>query len=171
MEKPSTARIALKWGLISAICSIIYTTILYFTGMWKTSAFAWIGYIFLAGGIIMAMREFKSQNNDYMSYGEGLGIGSLLSAVSGVISAIYGYIYMNFIDNTMTQQIIEMQSTKMAEQGMTEEQIDQAMQMAGKFMTPGMMFIFTVLGMLFFGFILSLIISAIMRKNKPEMDF
>jgi hypothetical protein len=171
MEKPSTARIALKWGLITAVISIIYSTILYFTGMWKTPALAWVGYLFLAGGIVMAMREFKSMNNDYMSYGEGLGIGSLMSTVSGVIGAIYGYIYMNFIDNTMTQQIMEMQTTKMAEQGMTEEQIDQAMQMASKFMSPGMMFIFTVLGSLFIGFILSLIISAILRKNKPEMDF
>ena len=35
MEKVSSARIALKWGLINGILSILLTTILYNTQIWE----------------------------------------------------------------------------------------------------------------------------------------
>jgi hypothetical protein len=45
------------------------------------------------------------------------------------------------------------------------------MEMVSKFTSPGMLFIIGVLGAIFFGFILSLIVSAVMKKDKPEMNF
>lgn len=171
MEKPSTARIALKWGIISAVFSIIYTTILYVTGLWTNPLLAWVSYIVLAACIFMAMKEYKSMNSGFMGYGEGLGLGTLLSAVMGLLSAVYNYIYTSFVDTTITQKIIDLQRTEMEKRGMSEEQIDQAMQMTASFMSPGLMFLFGVLGVVFVGFILSLIIAAIQKNAKPEVEF
>jgi len=171
MEKPSTARIALKWGLISSIIIIIYTVILYMTGLFKNSALSWISFLILIIGIFFATREYKSLNNGFLSFGEGLGVGTLTSAVAGLIGSIFSYIYINMIDTTIMQQMSDLQRESMEARGMSSEQIDQAMEMAAKFTSPGMIFLFGLLGYVFIGFIFSLIISAIIKKDKPEMNF
>ncbi len=171
MEKPSTARIALKWGLVSAVLIIIYTVVLYMTGLFKTPSLSWISFLLLLIGIFMALREFKSLNAGYMSFSEGLGVGTLMSAVTGLIGSIFSYIYTNFIDTTIMQQMSDLQREQMESQGLSSEQIDQAMEMATKFTSPGMIFIFGIIGYVFFGFIFSLIVSAIVKNTKPEVEF
>jgi hypothetical protein len=171
MEKPSTARIALKWGIISAILIIVYSVILYMTGGFKTPSLSWVTFLFLLLGIVMGMREFKSMNNDFMNFSEGLGVGTLVSAVSGLVSSIFSYIYLNFIDTTIMQQMRDMQMEQMESQGLTSEQIDQAMEIGAKFTTPGIMFLFGIIGYVLFGFLISLIVSAILKKTKPELEF
>lgn len=172
MEKPSSARIALKWGVISAVITIIYSVVLFMTGQHiKNQGLSYVSYVFLLGGMILAMKEYRSLNNDFMGFGEGLGLGTLLSAVSSLISSIFSFLYITFIDPTIMQQINDMQREQMESRGMTQEQVDQAMEMVSKFTSPGMLFIIGVLGAIFFGFILSLIVSAVMKKDKPEMNF
>jgi Protein of unknown function (DUF4199) len=171
MEKPSTARIALKWGLVTAVLIIIYTVVLYMTGFFKTPSLSWIGFILLLIGIFMAMREFKSLNNGFMSFSEGLGVGTLMSAVTGLLASIFSYIYTNFIDTTIMQQMSDLQREQMESQGLSSEQIDQAMEIAAKFTSPSIIFLFTILGYVFFGFIFSLVVSAIVKNSKPEVEF
>jgi zinc transporter ZupT len=171
MEKPSTARIALKWGLISAIAVIIFSTVIWITEFWRNGWASNLTFLLLIPVLVMAYKEFKEANNGFMSFGEGLGLGVLLSGVSAIISGIFSYIYMNFIDNTFMSKMIDFQREQMTEKGLTDEQIDQSMQMIQKFTSPGLAFIFGIIGWLVVGFIFSLIVTAIMRKSKPEMDF
>ncbi|WP_435355320.1 DUF4199 domain-containing protein [Emticicia sp. SJ17W-69] len=171
MEKPSTARIALKWGLVTAILIIIYTVILYMTGLFKTPSLSWISFLLLLTGIFLALREFKSLNGNFMSFSEGLGVGTLMSAVTGLIGSIFSYIYINYIDTTIMQQMSDLQREQLEARGMSTEQVDQAMEMAAKFTSPGLMFLFGILGYVFFGFIFSLIVSAIVKNSKPEVEF
>lgn len=171
MEKPSTARIALKWGLVSAVLIIIYTVVLYMTGLFKTPSLSWISFLLLLLGIFLAMREFKTLNSGYMSFSEGLGLGTLMSAVTGLLGSIFSYIYTNFIDTTIMQQMSDLQREQMESQGLSSEQIDQAMEMAAKFTSPSMIFLFGIIGYVFFGFIFSLIVSAIVKNSKPEVEF
>lgn len=172
MEKPSSARIALKWGVITSVISIIYSVVSFMTGLFiKNTAASYVTYLFLLGGIILALREYKTLNNNFLGFGEGLGVGTLMSAVTALISSVFSFLYITFIDTTIMQQITDMQREQMESRGMTQEQVDQAMEMVSKFSSPGMLFIFGVLGFIFFGFILSLIVSAVMKKDKPEMNF
>lgn len=171
MEKPSTARIALKWGIISAILIIIYSVILYMTGLFKTPSLSWITFLLLLFGIIMSLREFKLSNQGYMSFSEGLGLGTLLSAVAGLFGSIFSYIYINFIDTTIMQQMSDMQREQMEAKGLSSEQIDQAMEIGAKFASPGIMFLFGIIGYVLFGFLISLIVAAILKHSKPQMEF
>lgn len=171
MEKPSTARIALKWGIISAVIIIIYSVASFMTGLFKNSATSYIPFLFLLGGIIFAIKEYKGLNNNFLGFGEGLGIGTLTSAVTGLVASIFSFAYIMFIDTTIMQQIGDMQREQLESRGMTAEQVEQAMEMASKFSSPGILFIVGILGYIFFGFIWSLIVSAIFKKDKPEMNF
>ncbi|MBA4850034.1 DUF4199 domain-containing protein [Emticicia sp. BO119] len=171
MEKPSTARIALKWGIITSVVVIIYSVVSFMTGLFKNSATSYISFLFLLVGIILALKEFKTLNNNFIGFGEGLGVGTLMSAVTGLVASIFSFAYIMFIDTTIMQQMADLQREQLESRGMTQEQIEQAMEMVSKFTSPGMIFIFGVLGYVFFGFIFSLIVSAVLKKDKPEMNF
>jgi hypothetical protein len=167
MEQPSQARIALKWGVISALASVILSTLINITGIWKITGVSMLLFIPLILFLVLSMKEFRESNSDFMYFGEGLSIGMLMSAVSALISSLWGIVYMSIIDPTFMSQIKDFQIATMEEKGLSDEQIEVAMQMTEKFSSGGMTFIFGLLGTLFFAFIFSLIISAIMKKNKP----
>ncbi len=167
METPSTAKIALKWGIIAAVVLAIVGTIMNMTEAWKIPGASMLTYTILLIGIIMALKEFKTENQGFMSFGEGVGLGMLLGAVAGLVSSIWSYIYLNFIDVTFLDKLRDFQAEQMEGKGLSDEQIEQAMEMSSKFMSGGMMFLFGMIGMLFFALIFSLIVSAFMKNNKP----
>jgi hypothetical protein len=169
---PSTARIALKYGLFIGLGLVIFYLVMQLAGLATNntanmlSIVIWIAILIV--GIIYAIKEFKSQNDGFMSYGQGLGLGSLASTVAGLINGIFSYIYMSFIDNSVIKQQMEAQREKLEEQGYDDAQIDQAMAMAEKFAGPGMAMVGSIFTMLIVGFILSLIISAVMKNERNE---
>ena len=171
MEKPSTARIALKWGIVSAVMIIVYTVALYISGLFKTPALSWIPFVFLLFGIVMSLREFKLMNNNLIGLSEGLGLGTLMSAVCAIIASVFNYIYITFIDTTILQQMRELQIEQLEQQGLSSEQIDQAMEIASRFATPGLTFLFSMIVYVICGFVFSLVISEIIKNAKPELDF
>jgi hypothetical protein len=167
MEQPSQARLALKWGVICALASIILSTVINITGLWKVTGVSMMVFIPLIVFLVLSMKEFRESNGNFMSFGEGLSLGMLMSAVSALISSLWGIVYTTIIDTTFMGQVRDFQIEKMEEQGLDDEKIEQAMQITEKFSTGSMTFVFGLLGTLFFAFIFSLIISAIMKKIKP----
>lgn len=171
MEQITTTKVSLKWGLIAGIASIVFMTILYVTGAWKITWLTSITYLILVGAFVLSMKEYKESNKGYMTYGQGLGIGMFISAITGILSAGYGNIYMQFIDTTFRSQMLDFQVEKLEEQGLPDESIEKAIETFEKFSSPGLTFLFGVIGVLFVGFLLSLVVSAVMKKNKPALDY
>ncbi|GAB3340950.1 hypothetical protein GCM10027299_54790 [Larkinella ripae] len=170
-EKPSTARLALKWGLISGVIFMVYTTAINVTGQFTNTTLPWLSLVISIVIVVMAMREYRALNGDYMSYGEGVGLGTLLSVVSAMVSFTYNFIYTTFIDPTIRQQTLDKVREQMEERGMPDDQIEQAMEMTEKFQSPGLQFLFGILAAAFFGLIISLIVAAFLRRNKPDSGF
>jgi predicted membrane protein len=169
-EQVSTARVALKYGVITSVAAIVYSTLLMVLGQNQNQALGALGFVILVAGIVFAMRDYREQNNGFMSYGQGLGIGSLMAAIVGVISSLFTMFYIQFIDDTIIRQSIDKARADMEARGMDDSQIDQAMEITQKFMTPGVMFLVQVLTYLVIGFILSLILAAILKKDKPVFE-
>ena len=168
---PSKNAIALRYGIIFGIISIVYSLILNITDLAFTNrALSWVSFIILIVAIVLAMREFKQQNNNYMSYGQGLGIGTLVTTVSSFLGGVFTYIYVKFIDTGFIDKMREMQVAELEKKGMNDDQIEQAVAMSEKMMTPGMIVVFAILGGLFFGFLLSLLISALLKRTRPEFE-
>lgn len=168
-EQPSTARIALKWGAILGLGLIVITLAMYLTDQTTNPVFSVVTVVAMIGCLVLAMRNFRSLNAGYMSYGEGLGIGSLLSAVAGLLSAAFITFYNVVIDPTVQQRAFEKAREKLEEQGkLSDEQIDQAMEISQKFQSPGFTFIAGMFGTLIMGFLVSLIVAAFIRRNKAN---
>ncbi len=170
MEENQTTvgKISIKFGLISGLLGIAFFVLLDVMGQSGNQSLSYIGYAILAAIIFFAHKAFKDEGDGFMNYGQGLGIGTLLSLVSSILSSVFFYIYVTFVSSDYITTIMDKQREKLEESGMADAQIEQAMEMTEKFMTPGMMLIFAVVGTVFFGLILSLVISAITQKKRPE---
>jgi hypothetical protein len=102
----------------------------------------------------------------YIPYAKSLGTGVLIAFFGSIIVAFYTYIFFNFIDPALIDQMLEMSRQQMIERGMPDDQVEMAVEMSGKFMTPGWMFAFSILGVTFMGFLFSLIASAFLKRNQ-----
>jgi hypothetical protein len=169
-EKATISQAGLKYGLITGLILVIYNLALYMTGLFTNDKMGWIVYIILIGMVYLAHKAFKDSGDGFMSLGQGLGLGMLVLIVGGAISSVFSYIYMKFVDNTLIQQIVDATRMKMEEKGLDDEQIDQAMSMTEKMMTPEMMILFGMLGLIIIGFILVLIVSLFTKKNNPQAE-
>jgi hypothetical protein len=166
----TTTSVGLRYGLLTGLISIIISFGLFAAHM-EQSPLRFISFAVLVGGLVMAMRHFKENNHGFMSFGEGVGVGAVLSAVVGVLSAIFTYVYMNFIDtDVVTRMMDKARSDMEARGGLTDEQIDQGMAMAGKFMNGPIMMAIVVVSSLLMGLLLSLVVSAIIKNSKPEFE-
>lgn len=166
----TTSSVGLRYGLLTGLVTVLLSFGLNVMHQ-ESSPARYLSFAVLVGGLVLAMNYFKQHNQGFMSYGQGIGIGAVLSAVVGAISGIFAYVYMNFIDTDMLSRITEkMRADMEARGGLSDEQIDQAVAMSGKFMNGPVMVGAALLGTLLIGVLLSLVISAIIKNAQPEFE-
>lgn len=171
MEQSATTRgVGLQYGLIAGVIMIIYFLILQFSGLALEAWASWISYIFLAVIIFLAHSKFKEGSDGFMTYGQGLAIGFWVSLAAGVINSVFSFIYISFIDDSFIEQMKEKARYDMEEQGIPDSQIEMSMGWMETMTTPGMMFIMGIVGVLFVGFIISLVVAAITKKTNPQLE-
>ena len=98
------------------------------------------------------------------------GFSLAISLIAAIIGTIYNYVFMTFIEPDFVSQSIEIAREQMLSQNsdMTQEQMDMAMGITEKMMTPTIMAAMGIIFTLFFGFIVSLIAGLFMKENRPE---
>lgn len=169
-NQTTTTRTALKWGVIIGIISILYSTATMVSGQIGNQSLGYVVYLIIGVGIYLALNDFRKENLGYISFGQGLGLGTMMSAIIGLLSSFYSFAYMKFIDSSITDQILKNAEREMEKKGLPDDQIEQAMEYSKMFMSPGIMFVAGVFFTVLMGFILSLIIAAIMKKDKPVFE-
>ena len=163
----------LKYALIASVATMIWSLILFLTDVWRTDYGAYlnyVSYILILIFMVIAINEEKQNYGGYISYGQAFKIGFLMMVVLSVIVCVYTYMYFTQINPEIIQFSRDKAIADMEEKGMTQEQIDQAMSIAGRFMSPGVMTFFALFGNVFFGCIFALIIAAILKKDKPLFE-
>ncbi|MCE7069371.1 MULTISPECIES: DUF4199 domain-containing protein [Dyadobacter] len=169
-EQASTARVALKYGVLASVVIMIYSTIINIAGLSQNKMLSSLSFVFMVVAIVLAMKNFREKNRGYMTYGEGLGLGTLVSAVMGLLSSAFSMFYMQFIDNTLLTQGMDQVREDMERRGLDDSQIDQAMELSQKVMSPGVVFAIGVFGYIVMGLIISLVVAAIIRREKPVFE-
>lgn len=164
--KPSIKPIAYTYGLYLSLLSIAGLIILYILNEesnWIMSVVSTIITIYL---YYYGINLYKKSNANLLKIRDGLKVGMGMALVSGIISAIYAVIHYSFIqseflDGKKEEAIDQMMSQNPNLEG---EQLDFAIKMID--ITTSEFFLATmfIVGSLFFGFITSLIISAILKK-------
>ena len=167
---PPTTPLALRYGLLTGLVSVVFSLILFLTKL-DQSGIRWAGLLISIGGIYLAHQEYKKLNGGFMEYGQGLSLGTMLSAVAALLSSAFTYVYVAFVDPSFIQRILDATRAGMEAKGnLNDDQIEQGMAMTAKFTTAPMMFVFGMIFGVFFGFVLSLIISAITKNSRPQFE-
>src|SRR5690606_22978283 len=109
------------------------------------------------------------EGDGYMSYGQGVGIAFWYGLISSGISSVFMYIYIKFVDPTFMDAIKDQQLEAFEKQGMSEAQIEQAMQFSSMFNTAEAFFVMGLFGGIILSVLIGLIVTIFTQKKSPEM--
>lgn len=166
----TTRSVGIRYGLFMALLGIAYFVTLNTLGVDMTQGIGrWGSMIFYIALIVLAHKNYKDNGNGFMSYGQGMGIAFWMSLISSVLGSIFTWIYVKYIDAGFIQQILDKQEEAMTAQGMSADQVRQAMTMVAKFTTPEMMLVFGIVGGIIMVLIVGLIVTIFTQKKNPEM--
>ena len=169
-QKP-TNKIALNYGIYLALASILLHVSLFAMGKhleqdWKVTV---VGILITTVLIILGIKKYKESNGGFLTLGQGLKTGVGIALISTVIYILYTLLFMNVIAPEAMEQGLELARQKLMENpNMSEEQIEQAVEMQKKFSSPGILAAVMLIFSLFLGFVISLIASAVMQKKENE---
>lgn len=171
-QEPSIKKIALNYGILLALLSIVTQVISYVLDV-HIDRPLWLTILQIAisvGVVVMGLKAYKTANEGYLTLIQALKIGVAISLIAGIIAVLFNYIFMNYIDPDYIQKAMDFSQEQMIEQNpnMSQDQIDMAMNMSAKFMTPAVMAAFAMISSLFFGFLISLVTGLIMKRNPPQ---
>ncbi|MGN6421310.1 MAG: DUF4199 domain-containing protein [Pseudobacter sp.] len=171
------SKVGLTYGLIGGIAMIIYTLCLYMAGIetFMNFALAFLVYAIIIAIAVMAGIKQKKLNGGYLSFGEALKTVFLTFVLAFLLSTLFNYVLLNYIDtgfrDEMSRLTLEKVESFMRKLGAPESDIEKAMENAGS--ADNYSFSKTLLGygmMCIIFCIISLIIAAIIKKNKPPFD-
>ncbi|NCT09512.1 MAG: DUF4199 domain-containing protein [Flavobacteriia bacterium] len=157
-------------GVILGVLGVLTSVINYAFGThldphWSTSL---ASSVFFIGLIVLGISQFKKANGGFLSWGQGVKIGVGIAILAALISVIYNYIFVTFVEPDFMAKVMEVQNQKLIDQGMSQEQIEAANSITEKFKSPLVSSSIGIIGSAFFGFIVSAIAAAIMKKSEEE---
>lgn len=165
--KASPLNAALKFGIIGGLVMILASLLFYLfemrENMW-INALATIAIIFVS--VYLAQVNHRDQDlGGYMKYGRGLGTGMLTVLFIALLTNLFSVILRTVIDPGLIDAQLETQRQAMIEQGMSDEEMENAMKFTKMFIgNPIILFFTGLLGTAVWGLIISLISAAFTRK-------
>lgn len=168
MENKSTFGPALQYGLLTGLAMIVYSLIMYLLGVNYKSSWNLINYLILIIGTYWGMIGIRNGRlNNVMSYGKAFATGFWIVLFAILLSSIYSYIFLKFIDPTiLTTALSEAQDKILAvNPNISDADLDKAMAMARKFTTPVFSAISGFIWNVIVGTIFSLIIAIFAKRE------
>jgi len=173
MEQKSTFwKSAMVYGLYLALVLTLFSVILYVSGLILNTKVGYVSIVLTIAGIVIAQINYRNRElNGVISYGQAVGFGVAIMLFAGIVTALYTIVLYTFIDPSLIDQMKAVQEEAMLGKGMSEDQIEAAMSMTSKMMTPAWMSIVGLFGSVFSGTIVSLLTSIFVKKQPNEDAF
>ncbi len=162
------------YALTMSICGAVFNLLLYFTGLQTEKLatgqyFQWLGLVMMFVVLFLGIKAVRDEAPEKgMSYGRGVGTGTLISLYSGLMSSVYSFIHFKFVNTQFADYQIAILRQKWEAAGMAEAQMDGAEKMTRAMMSPVAQAIITPIFAVIFGVICSLIIAAIVKRPAPD---
>jgi uncharacterized integral membrane protein len=160
----------LNYGLVLGLTSIFINLIAYAIGIhldqdWRVGALAFVAMIVI---IVLGIKNFKAVNSNLITWGQSVKIGVGISIISALLGLTYNLIFINFIEPDFMNLMMEKQVMAWEEANMTSEQIEGAKSMMETFSSPAITSAIGIIAAAFFGFIISAIAGAIMKRTEED---
>lgn len=169
-QKNSLFQHSMIYGLYLGLALIVYSLLLYLASLNLNTAMNSLIYLIIAVGLFVSVKHYRDGANEgLLTFGEGMKLGIMISVFAGFLSGVFSYV-LHLIDPTMIDQLIQFQQQAMLEKGVPEDQVAQMEDMMRKMSNPLIMVISSLFSMALIGSIISLVVSAILKK-KPANPF
>lgn len=171
-KQRSVSQHALVYGLITGVILIVFSLVLYLANLHLNKTLGYIGYIFIIGGMVYGTLEYRKKYlNGFMTYGKAFSSCFLIGVFAGILASVYMFFFAQFINPGFVQELLDQTREQMmsSNQNMTEEQLDQALAISAKFMSPPFLAIWGLLAYIIISAILSLIIGLFLKKEDKTL--
>lgn len=156
-----------RWGLIGVAITTVLTLLFYVINIINESWAGWIMFIPWIMAITMAMRDHRNKDlGGYISYGKCLSVAMVAVLVMSVIGAIVGGIFYHVIAPELMAERMAKAVAQMEEQGMSDEQVEQAISMFKIFSGPLVGGIVAIIGGTIMGLVIALVSALFVQKKR-----
>jgi hypothetical protein len=166
---------SLIYGLLTAAISIVFSVITYIVDVPFKSPVMYFSVVIMVAGIIYGTLQYRNISlGGKIDFGKAFVSGLLIVLVASVLSSIYSYLFFALIDPVYHERIIqeslEQTEAKLIEQGLSGDQMESALAMTRKFMSPIIMAIMALVFNTLLGAILALIAAAFLKKEDKSFN-
>nr|WP_321451099.1 DUF4199 domain-containing protein [uncultured Carboxylicivirga sp.] len=187
-EKSPLIKSGINNGVIFGIILIVINVLFYVLVDIESISLIVFGILgvvvsFIPFVVVLAILIKRYRDKDlggFMKYGDGLLYGTFITFIAAVLVAVYSLAFNNFIDPDYTRKVQESVTEKtltfMESSGVPQSEIDKQMEKLdenaqsqiddAKFMGP----VKSILWSTIMGFVISLILAAIFKKEKPIFE-
>lgn len=170
-EKVSSWKANLNWGLILGFVLIIYSALLYFMDQSLNKTLGLLSIVIYIALIFLGIKAYRDNYlNGFISYGQAVGAGVIISLYAAILTAIFGYLLYAVIDPGLVQKMLDMSEQQMLDKGLSDDQVEMALKMSAKFMSPLVLTIGSLFNGVFFGLIISLIEAIFLKREGTPAD-
>lgn len=161
---------AFNFGIVLGLILTVLSMLTFILEMYENKWMTFLSYIIIISGICYGIKKRRDNElGGYISYGGALKYGTLLTFFAAIVSSLFLFIYLSYVDDSFIHFTLEKQETDFYEQGLDPEMIEVSMSWTKKFMQPLPMSVIGLFGSTLFGFIVSLIAAAVFKKNADEI--
>jgi hypothetical protein len=168
--KPKDMKHLTTWGGILGLLLIAFSLALYLLELTESKPAHWASYGVIAAIIFVGTQAKRTSQDGFISYGQGLGTGVGIAFFGSIMVAFYTFVFFNYMDPEMLEELILRAEDQMYDQGLPDDQVEMAMTYTRKFMAPIPMALMVILSYTIIGFIISLITSAILKKENTSFE-
>jgi hypothetical protein len=162
-------REGVKIGLINGTIALLLMYGGYFAGL---DTFVTVQFIskfipYMIVILIVYGLQLRKRNGGYLAFKEGLQYSFMSYVIVALLVAIGTYILFNLVDKNLTEKSFDFSIKQLNKMGMKEEEIERAIGKREDQNTGGArIFLGTGFGLIW-DFVLSLIVTIIIRREKP----
>ena len=173
---PGKKNVALTYGLIGGLILAVYLFCLYLGGVEAMlSPISWLAHLILIAVAVMGGLAQRKLNGGHLPFAEALKTVFTICVLAFLIQTAFSYVLMNFIDTSFRDQLTVETMNKveqfMRKLGAPEEQIEKAIEEASQknpYSVSQVLLGFGIWCIVLF--IISLIIAAIIKRNKSPFE-
>lgn len=166
---PSKWKHGFNFGLMIAAGVIFFSLLFYVADLSINSILRYFSYVVILVGLFFASKIYRDKYlGGFITFQNSFTVAFIAGLISSVFLTIFTYVFFTYIAPDEIDEMMRIAEEKMLERNpdMTDEQIDMALNVSKKMMSPLWMTIWALLGNAFFSAIFALIISIFVKKEE-----
>ena len=101
-----------------------------------------------------------------MTYGQGVQVGLIVAAFTGLVSGVASYVAARFVDPSFTKRVVEGGKIALQKSHLDEGRVQEVVRFMEANITPEFLLVITPLTTLLIGLVFTLVITVFSKRSK-----